>query len=66
MTECSSTATSQPVDELDRIGMYPFESRLNSSMITQQSSNHNTGSVGILIANNEAKIVDEAGNGKLL
>jgi hypothetical protein len=26
MTECSSTATSQPVDELDRIGMYLFES----------------------------------------
>ncbi|KAI9279411.1 hypothetical protein BC943DRAFT_298036 [Umbelopsis sp. AD052] len=39
MTECSSTTTSQPVDELDRIG-----------------------SVGILIANNEMKIVDEQGN----
>ncbi|KAI8582264.1 hypothetical protein K450DRAFT_228129 [Umbelopsis ramanniana AG] len=40
MTECSSTTTSQPVDELDRIG-----------------------SVGVLIANNEMKIVDEQGNG---
>ncbi|CAM0142572.1 unnamed protein product [Umbelopsis sp. WA50703] len=39
MTECSSTTTSQPVDELDRIG-----------------------SVGVLIANNEMKIIDEAGN----
>ncbi|CAO3686430.1 unnamed protein product [Umbelopsis ramanniana] len=39
MTECSSTTTSQPVDELDRIG-----------------------SVGVLIANNEMKIVDEQGN----
>ncbi|KAG2184665.1 hypothetical protein INT43_000578 [Umbelopsis isabellina] len=39
MTECASTTTSQPVDELDRIG-----------------------SVGVLIANNEMKIIDEAGN----